>query len=44
MFKNMPNEMSKYLEVTFGTCLELLQYDPNFMYMEEDDEMEEDDQ
>jgi hypothetical protein len=44
MFKNMPNEMAKYLDVTLKASLELLQYDPNFMYIDEDEEMEDEEE
>jgi hypothetical protein len=41
MSKSMPNEMGKHNQSIITAALELLVYDPNFIYDEDDESMEE---
>ena len=43
MAKAMPLEMGEHLESVFDCSLTLMQFDPNYIYNEDDEEMEEDD-
>ena len=44
MAKAMPSEMGAHLESVFSCSLTLMQFDPNYIYNEEDEEMSEEEQ